>query len=201
MSLGGKEKTDDLNQSKDEAELRSFMGLAQKGDAQSYKTLLLRLNKLMTAFVHNSFSRFGFDQVSVQEEIVQEILLAIHSKRNTYDPSQFFLPWVYAIARYKMIDYMRRSGLRGRMTVPIDDEIETIAAVQAHPIGTDVDVLALCDSLPAKQRDILKLVKLEGLSVAEVSARTGFSASDIKVSVHRALKTLQERIKEVDHEY
>jgi RNA polymerase sigma-70 factor (ECF subfamily) len=190
----------DLSGSQDEMELSALMRRAQQGDAQSYKTLLMRINLLMTDFVHNSFTRFGLAQESEQEEVVQEILLGIHSKRNTYDPAQYFLPWLYAIARYKVVDYVRRSGVKQKVTDPLDAEVETLEAVASYSPGAGIDVLQLCESLPAKQRELIKLVKLDGLSVAEVSAKTGYSPSDIKVSVHRALRALQNKIKESGYE-
>jgi RNA polymerase sigma-70 factor, ECF subfamily len=181
----------DLSQSQDEIELKSLMRSAQQGDSASYKKLLLRINAMLAQYVQSSFSRLGLAESGTRDDVVQEILLAIHAKRHTFDPEQFFLAWMYAIARYKVIDFIRKHRFQSRSTVPIGDELETLEA--AGTVGSDLDVTALCESLPAKQREILELVKIQGLSVAEASQRTGYSPSDIKINVHRAIKTMRKR--------
>jgi RNA polymerase sigma-70 factor (ECF subfamily) len=190
----------ELSLSQDEKELAALMKLAQQGDARSYGSLLTKVAAMMTDFVNKSFAKLGMADAPSHEDVVQEILLAIHTKRATYDPARFFLPWMYAIARYKVVDHLRRNGPRRLKTVPLDEEIESLEAIAAEPLGADRDVLALCESLPPKQREILKLVKLEGLSVAEASARTGYSPADVKVSVHRARRSLREKVGSAGHE-
>src|SRR5262249_11493684 len=160
-------KEKDLSQSQDETELGSLMRRSQQGDGESYKTLLIRLNKMLSSYVQASFNRFGLARSTSQEDVVQEILLAIHAKRHTYDSSQYFLPWLYAIARYKIIDHLRKDGTYNKLSVPIEEELESLEAVSTHSLGADLDVMALVETLPPKQREILKLVKLDGLSVAE----------------------------------
>lgn len=155
---------------------------------------------MLEQYVQRSFSRIGLAEAGAQEDTVQEILAAIHTKRNTFDPNQFFLAWMYAIARYKTVDYLRKNGRHLRVTVPIEDELENLELLETHPIGSEIDVVALCETLPPKQREIIKLVKLQGLSVAEAASRTGFSPSDIKVNVHRALKALQKQIRDSGYE-
>jgi RNA polymerase sigma-70 factor (ECF subfamily) len=116
-------------------------------------------------------------------------------KRHTYDPEQFFLPWMYAIARYKMIDYIRKNKAFSS-ALNIEEELEHIESMASLDLSTEVDLERLLDVLSEKQRSVLKLVKLDGLSLEEAAAKTGYSVSDIKVTVHRAIKTLQEKVKE-----
>ena len=85
-------------------------------------------------------------------------------------------------------------------SVSIDDELENIEVVMTNEISSELDVISLCDSLPSKQKEIIRLVKIEGLSISETAAKTGYSASDIKISVHRALKTLKQKIKDSGYE-
>jgi len=151
-------------------------------------------------YVENSFARFGLAGSGGQEDVLQEILLAVHTKRHTYDPERFFLPWMYAMARYKVIDHLRKNKVSLRATISLDDELENIETLMVFESTADLDIEALCETLPEKQRNVLKLVKIEGLSVEEAAKRTGYSASDIKVTVHRAIKALQEKVSEVNHE-
>lgn len=180
-----------LQFSADEKELAHLMALSQAGDKESYKLLLGRLQIMLKKFVDNSFRRLGLANTGGQEDVLQEILLAIHSKRANYDPTQFFLPWVYAIARYKTIDFLRKNKVLFRSSISIDDELYNLEILASHELGTLHDLEKLLGLLPEKQSIILRLMKIEGLSIKEVNDKTGYSPSDIKVNVHRALKTLQ----------
>jgi len=187
-----------LDRSKDEAELSKLMVQAQGGDSASYQKLLLRLSELLLKYLRHSLQRFRVSEDSA-EDILQEVLLAIHQKRGTYDPQQFFLPWMYAIARYKVIDHLRRSKM-ARSMVMLNDELENIETLMSLESESTLDVDRLINQLSDKQKEVLQLVKLEGLSVAETSQKTGYSVSDVKVTVHRAIKNLQEKVKEAARE-
>jgi RNA polymerase sigma-70 factor (ECF subfamily) len=189
-----------LDHSQDEIELSQLMRNSQSGDVESYRRLLIRIRAMLQKYIENSFARLGLGASGGQEDVLQDILLAIHLKRHTYDPKQFFLPWLYAVARYKVIDHLRKNKVGLRATVSLDDELENIETLMPLDIGADLDIEILLESLPEKQRTVLKLVKIEGLSVEEASKRTGFSSSDIKVTVHRAIKSLQNGVKGDHHE-
>jgi RNA polymerase sigma-70 factor (ECF subfamily) len=181
--------------SQDEQELSAWMRLAQQGDAQAYSRLLARVNAMLVTFVRNTLQRRASWAAQSADDIVQEVLLGLHAKRHTYDPGQRFLPWFYAIARYKIIDALRAQSRR-RADVELDEELVAGLGADDGPASlAGVDARALIDGLPEKQREVLTLVKLEGLSVREAAARTGYSASDIKVTVHRAIKSLQKRLR------
>jgi RNA polymerase sigma-70 factor (ECF subfamily) len=181
----------DLKDSALERELSGWMAQAQAGDAGAYRALLERLTLLARRYVRHALGRrHGLDEGDC-EDVVQEILLAVHAKRHTHDPKQFLLPWFYAIARYKVIDEMRRLKT-AREAVAYSDELE----LEGRPdnVGARMDVQRLLKTLPRKQRQVVELVKLDGFSVEEASGRTGYSQSDVRVSVHRALKALRKRM-------
>jgi RNA polymerase sigma-70 factor (ECF subfamily) len=121
--------------------------------------------------------------------LVQETLIAIYTKRAMFDPDQKLLAWTYAIARYRMIDRWRRTGKRG-LDLPIEDFEHALSAEETEAGDPSRDIARLLGDLPPKQRTSIELVKLKELSIAEASAQTGWSASDIKISIHRGLKTL-----------
>jgi len=181
----------DLKDSSLERELSGAMAKAQAGDAVAYRGLLENLSQLARRYVRHALGRRHGLDVGDCEDVVQEILLAVHAKRHTHDPKRFFLPWFYAIARYKVIDEIRRLST-AREAVAYTDELEL--AGKADNIGARMDVQKLLKELPHKQRKVLEMVKLNGLSVEETSGRTGYSESDVRVSVHRALKALRKRI-------
>ncbi len=180
----------DLKDSPQEQQLSGLMVKAQAGDTAAYRALLEELERLAQRYVRRALGVGRGMDASRCEDVVQEILLGVHAKRHTHSPVQFFLPWFYAIARYKVIDEIRRI-VAARRTDSLSDDLD----VAAHETdwSAALDVEDLLKTLPEKQRTLVKLVKLEGLSIEEASGRTGYSESDVKVSIHRALKALRTR--------
>lgn len=173
-----------------EDRLRTLMLASLAGDAASYKRLLTELSELLRRY----FQRRLYDHLSGQaEDLVQETLLAIHARRITYDPNQALTAWVYAIARYKLMDVLRRS--RQGKHLPIDDVADFIAddTVAAQPADDRHDLDAMLDTLPERTQGLIRRVKIDGQSIAEVAAATGMSKSAVKVAVHRGFKTLLAR--------
>jgi RNA polymerase sigma-70 factor (ECF subfamily) len=119
------------------------------------------------------------------EDLVQETLLALHNRRHTYQTSQRLTPWLYAIARYKLVDLLRsqspRRQSRSRSTTTT---ARRAAAGRPSPAESRRDLLKLLDTLPDRHRLPIVLVKLEGRSVAEAAAATGMSEAAVKVGIH-----------------
>ena len=126
---------------------------------------------------------------------MQESLLAVHNQRHTYDPAQPLTAWVHAIARYKLVDLLRRHAGRDLLTDPLDDEIDVFSSADADAAEARRDLRKLLEQLPERQRLPIIHMKLEGLSVAETARATGMSESAVKVGVHRGLKALAAMIR------
>ena len=115
--------------------------------------------------------------------------MAIHTRRHTYDPAEALTPWVYAIARYKLIDYLRRT--RASMAeIPIENAEEIMAQDDYVGAESAYDLAKLMSQLPEKMRRAIQAVKLDGLSVTEAATQCGMSESAVKVNIHRGLKAL-----------
>ena len=159
------------------------------GHAASHRALLGQLSGRLRAYYRGKLARIGRRGAGEAEDLVQEAILAIHLKRHTYDPAEPLTPWVHAIARYKLIDFLRRTRT-SLADVPID-EADTIAA---HDDNVDAestfDVRRLMERLPKNMRCSIEAVKLDGLSIAEAAKRCGISESGVKMGIHRGLKTL-----------
>jgi RNA polymerase sigma-70 factor, ECF subfamily len=183
-----------------ETELRTLMMASLDGDATAYKCLLERLSSQLRAYFKGKLGRFSRGPVE-SEDLVQEVLMAIHTRRHTYDASQLFTPWVYAIARYKFVDYLRRNKA-STSDLPIDDVEEIAVQGDSSHVESTLDLEKLMAGLTPNMRQAIQYVKLDGLSVSEAAARSGMSESNVKVSVHRGLKTLalQMSKEKVDHE-
>ena len=176
-----------------ENELKTLMLASQRGEAESHGVLLARLAPRLRGYYKRRLMGFG-RSAEEAEDLVQEALLAIHLKRHTYDPEALFTPWLHAIARYKLIDYLR-ANREARMNVPIDDHQELMAADDHASTESTHDMAKLLGRLPRKTRRAIEAVKLDGKSVAETAVRYGISESNVKISVHRGLKALASLIR------
>jgi RNA polymerase sigma-70 factor (ECF subfamily) len=171
-----------------EVELRALMLASLDGDAASHRALLDRLSRHLRAYYKGKLARIGRGAAEA-EDLVQEAVLAIHLKRHTYDPVEPLTPWVHAIARYKLIDFLRRTSM-SLADVPIDEAVTMTAHDDNVDAESTYDVKTLMERLPKNMRCSIVAVKLDGLSIAEAAQRCGISESGVKVSIHRGLKTL-----------
>lgn len=159
-------------------------GLA--GNAGAYQLLLGELAGALRRSVSGALARAGRGNAEV-EDIVQETLLAIHLKRESWDPALPFSPWLNAVMRYKVIDALRRGG--NRVNVPIDDFLEVIPAPEEDRTDRK-DATRLIARLEARPRAIVEAMSLQGQSASEVAASMNMSEVAVRVALHRALKTL-----------
>jgi RNA polymerase sigma-70 factor (ECF subfamily) len=162
------------------------------GDETAYRALLIKLSEHLRIFYRRRLKHLPVEV----EDLVQEALLAIHNQRHTYDPAQPFTAWAYAIARYKLVDLLRRRGRRELLTDALDDSNDLLVASDADASEARRDLNQLLATLPPRQRDAIVHVKIDGRSVAETAGLTGTSESAVKVSIHRGLKTLAKRMRE-----
>ncbi|WP_187436977.1 sigma-70 family RNA polymerase sigma factor [Bradyrhizobium rifense] len=171
-----------------ETELRTLMLASQDGDAAAHRVLLERLSRHLRAYYKGKLARIGRGPTEA-EDLVQEAVLAIHIQRHTYDPNEPFTPWVHAIARYKLIDFLRRNRA-SVADVPIDEANEVTANDDHLNAESSFDLRRLLKLLPKKMQCAIVAVKLDGLSVAEAARRCRTSESGVKVNIHRGLKAL-----------
>ena len=171
-----------------EAELRGLMLAALDGDAASHRTVLARLSSRLRAYYKGKLLRIG-RSASEAEDLVQEAVLAIHLKRHTYNPDEPLTPWVHAIARYKLVDFVRRTRT-SFADVPIDDADDVMAHDDHSDAESSYDIRRLMERLPKNMQCAIEAVNLDGLSTAEAARKCGLSESGVKVNVHRGLKTL-----------
>jgi RNA polymerase sigma factor (sigma-70 family) len=171
-----------------EIELKGWMVGGLDGDAAAHAALLRALVPLLRSFYRRRL-RGADDDV---EDLVQDTLIAVHTRRTSYDRDRPFTAWLYAIARYRMIDHFRRQ----KVSVPIED-VEAILIAEGFEEATTarMDVDRLLSGLSPKQARAIRDTQIDGLSVAEAAARAQIGESDVKVSVHRGLKSLAARLR------
>jgi len=167
-----------------ELRLKQLMLLGLEGDATAYRALLSDLSGRLRAYYRK---RLG-SGVADAEDLVQETLIALHNRRASFDRAQPFTAWVYAIARYKLVDHLRRA--RVRVAESVEDCEALFAVDDVEQAASSRDVERLLGTLPAATREAIRLTRIEGHSIEEVSERTGKSVTAIKVSIHRGLLRL-----------
>ena len=167
-----------------EAQYREWMLASLAGDEVAYRILLGGLTRHLRGYYARRLNP------AAAEDAVQETLIAIHTRRATYDSALPFTAWVYGIARYKLLDEYRR--VKRRETVPLDEADALFAADELEASTAKRDVEKLLSKVPKAKRKLIRDVKLDGRSISEVAAETGMSESAVKVTMHRAIKSLGE---------
>jgi RNA polymerase sigma factor (sigma-70 family) len=172
--------------------LADLMRSAQEGDKAAYARLLGEVSPLLRQVVRR---RYGFLQPPDIEDLVQEILLSLHTARATYDPQRPFLPWLMAIARNRMADGARSHARRSLREVAVERLPETFSGADTNThenvYGDREALRQAMHHLPPRQREAVTLLKLREMSLKEAATITGMSIGALKVAVHRAVRTLR----------
>lgn len=163
------------------------MRASMAGDEVAYRRLLTDLTPYLRAYARAGLSRAG-RSTGEAEDVVQDTLMAIHLKRSSWRAGDALLPWVRGIARYKLIDALRRRGAVG--DIDIDDMAEAIAAPVEEPAIETRDVMRLAASLPEGQRRVIGAMFVEGLDTAATAETLGMSEGAVRVALHRGLQRL-----------
>jgi RNA polymerase sigma-70 factor (ECF subfamily) len=170
------------------------MTSAQTGDQEAYRRLLRNITPYLRALAARHIR--NADDI---EDTVQDVLLTVHSVRHTYDPSRPFGPWLAAIANRRIVDSLRRRGRVGAHETSGEMELETFAADEANLQEEAVNarlVREAVEQLPVRQRDAMRMLKLEEMSLQEAAAVSGMSVAALKVATHRAMKRLREMFRQ-----
>ena len=174
-----------------EKQLQSLFLAGQEGNERVYRLFLTELSTLLRGFLRTRLQR----QPGDIEDLLQEVLLAVHNARHTYRADQPLTAWVFAIARYKLADFFRTRSRGDVFNDSLDDTEDLFAEPELEPAQARRDLGKLLSDLPDRQRLPIMHVKLEGLSVIETAKMTGLSESAVKIGVHRGLKALAARIR------
>jgi len=180
------------NHIQEDRRFAELMRLAQGGDGISYGQLLQQITPRLRRSV---WRQKAFLQPQDVDDLVQSILLAVHSVRMTYDPRRPFLPWLTAIARNQIADSARRYARRVANEIGVEHVPETFpddrANTNRESYGDPDALKAAIEALPTGQRRAIKMLKLEEMTLKETAIATGLSIAALKVAAHRAVRTLR----------
>jgi RNA polymerase sigma-70 factor (ECF subfamily) len=176
-----------------EDEWTDLMRSAISGDNSAYQRLLKAVTPVLRAAARRGLARAG-QPVDQSEDIVQDILLAVHLKRHTWDANAPFAPWLFAIARNKLIDALRRRGRR--VFVNINDFAETIPSEPAAETVPASEVAAQLQTLPVRQREVLQSIAVDNASIKDTAAKFAISEGAVRVALHRGLTSLTAKLRD-----
>jgi RNA polymerase sigma factor (sigma-70 family) len=166
-------------------EWAGLLSAANRGDKIAYAAFLRAAAPVVRGIVR---SRAGGLDPQSREDIVQDVMLAIHLKRNTWSEDRPLRPWLYAITRHKIIDALRRHGRDA--SLPMDDMAENIPAeAEPDPFAAS-DVARTIARLDDRSKGILRAIAFEGVSLADIGSRFGIAEGAARVALHRALHKL-----------
>jgi RNA polymerase sigma-70 factor (ECF subfamily) len=166
-----------------------LMARAQAGDQAAYRALLIAVSP----YVHALARRYLRERADV-EDAVQDILVAVHTVRHTFDPARPFRPWLSGVARFRLMDRLRGAGRRAARDVSLGPEHETFAVDTTKSDQVALDRPALrraMAELSEGQRQAIELTKLREMSLKEASVESGMSVSALKVATHRGMARLR----------
>ena len=168
-------------------QLAQAMRKAQAGDQSAYHQLLVEITPMIRGFLAKRLG--GHEDL---EDRVQDVLLAIHRASHTFNTERSFLNWMFAIADYKLKDYLRAHYRRkaAGSSVDVDDVKEPLAADEPLDLGDRQLLQRLLETLSPRERTIIQMMKIEGYSAREVGAELQMNETAVKVAAHRAMKTL-----------
>ena len=169
--------------------LRNLMISSRDGDGRATGDLLRAISPKLRSYIGRQLRKSGRTDPADAEDLLQTTLMAIHAKRHTYEASQPLGSWVYAIARYKVIDHLRATQ-RAWSDASLDDAWHVAGVDEAAAADAAIDLKRMLAVLPVRTRILVEAVKLEGMTAAEASRGAGMSEAAVKVAVHRALRKL-----------
>lgn len=169
-----------------EARLAEMFLAGLAGDQRAYGQFLERTATMIRGFMRHRTANSAVDA----EDIVQETLLAIHLKRHTWERTAQVMPWVFAIARHKLIDAYRRQGRR--IEVDISEFADSLAQPESEAIS-DRELGRALELLPNGQRAVVGSISVEGKSISETAQQLSMSETAVRVALHRGLRAIAKR--------
>jgi RNA polymerase sigma-70 factor (ECF subfamily) len=167
------------------------MRAERRGEALAYEGMLEEVAMALRRSLAPRLVRVGLGAHEA-EDLVQEILIGLHGKRHTWDPARPFLPWLYAITRYKLIDFTRhrRHETRRRVDLSLEDWLEIVESPADEANRSTWEVDRHLAVLPVSQRKIVRAIAVEGASVRNVARGLATSEGAVRMTLHRAIRRL-----------
>ncbi len=132
------------------------------------------------------------------EDLVQEVFMRLLRYRESYRPGAEFAPWMYTLARNACLDHLRSRQVPTVGEVEIDERPGGEPSAFETTAGRE-EVRRLQRAfrrLSAGERELLVLARLEGRRYQEIAELLECSVGAVKLRVHRAVRRLQELVRD-----
>lgn len=167
------------------------MRAERRGDAVAYETLLRDIADLLRRLIQHRLAQSGLG-ADHAEDLVQDVLISLHTKRHTWDADRPFLPWLYAITRYKLIDAARsrkREALY-RIDLTFEEMSDIIDASLDDQNYALVNMEQHLSNLPRSQQAVVRALAIDGATVRATAQQLNTSEGVVRMTFHRALQRL-----------
>lgn len=177
-----------MAQSEITAELTRKLLAGLAGDGAAYADFLSQLSPILRRVIGRKIP------MGDVEDVLQEVLISIHKARHTYDGERPLMPWVMAIAKFRVSDHLRKTYSEMRhQRVDIADYENVLEAV-TEPPGESESINEMLEGVAEREKKILSLMHVEGYTAKQVGTQLGMKESAVKVAAHRAIKKIRERL-------
>lgn len=173
--------------------MREWLLLGLDGDKIAYERFLEKAATMIRGYLFNSMSA-ATRSAEKAEDLVQDVLVTIHRKKHLYRADMPILPWLFAIARYRLIDHVRAEKRRPSLVAWEEDFDPADPAPLSLSVEQAFDLEQLLEGISARQREILLLAKVDRVPLAEIAERFDISLSAVKVTIHRALRKIRKSL-------
>ncbi|ASP62081.1 sigma-70 family RNA polymerase sigma factor [Sinorhizobium meliloti] len=170
----------------DDGDLAGLLRTALGGNEKAYSEFLQSAAALVRIWARRRVASVGLDP----EDIVQETLLAVHLKRHTWRTGGPVKPWLFAIARHKLVDALRRHGRHSRVQL---SEIEGNLATEEAETARDWEIGRALEVLTPGQRSVVTAISVEGRTIAEAARSLDMNETAVRVALHRGLAAIARR--------
>lgn len=176
-----------------EDSLRKLMLDSMQGNLDAYQVFLMEVSKLIRIYLTKRRGPIGPERI---EDLVQEVLMAIHLKKSSYRQDLPVLPWIYTIAKHKLIDEFRSDQRRSRFFNPLRDYQDLFNLEDVYQSKQEVETLL--SGFSEKQKEVLIMAKVEKVPLQEIAVQMKMSLSSVKVTVHRTIHGIREKLLKKD---
>lgn len=176
-----------------EIQLKQYCLQAMSGDQEQYVRFLELTADLLRRYL-GKLSRGRSSKGEFVEDLVQEVLISIHEKLGTYRRDLPIIPWIFGIARYRLIDFLRsesRTKTGERIEREIRDLFHQPVELAEDSLARSQELEILMRPLSSHQKDVLLLAKVHELSLCEIGKVYGMTVGAVKVTIHRALSKVR----------
>ena len=177
--------------------LDASVSAAVEGDPRAVERVLASIRPLVVRYCRARVGRQERNFASA-DDVAQEVCLAVLTALPSYrDQGRPFLAFVYGIAAHKVADAHRAAGRnRSEPVAEVPDEPETDAGPEQRALRQELtkQMSELLQVLPDKQREIVVLRVVVGLSAEETAEAVGSTPGAVRVAQHRALARLRKTL-------